>query len=183
MAIIASMQKPNGRVCLKADCTKPLVDSQLKYCSKSHSAHGTRAWSFKDRSGSRLWLCKVCGSRVPPKVSYCSAEHREQAQLQALLAFCVKSGPAIKSATLRRRLIRAGLKTAQCEWCGLTEWREKSGLEAPLQLDHINGDKRDNRLSNLRVLCGNCHMQTDTYCGRNIGRVSRNDLDNSDVLI
>jgi hypothetical protein len=36
-------------------------------------------------------------------------------------------------------------------------------------MDHINGDKHDNRLENLRILCGNCHMQTPTYCGRNKG--------------
>ena len=34
-------------------------------------------------------------------------------------------------------------------------------------MDHINGDNRDNRLSNLRYLCPNCHSQTDTYKGRN----------------
>ena len=37
-----------------------------------------------------------------------------------------------------------------------------------LQLDHKNGDNTDNRLSNLRLLCPNCHSQTDTFSGRNI---------------
>jgi hypothetical protein len=34
-----------------------------------------------------------------------------------------------------------------------------------LQLDHINGEKTDNRLENLRFLCPNCHSQTETYAG------------------
>jgi 5-methylcytosine-specific restriction endonuclease McrA len=41
-----------------------------------------------------------------------------------------------------------------------------------LELDHINGVSDDHRLENLRLLCPNCHSQTDTYCGRNI-RIGR----------
>src|SRR5687768_12570391 len=39
---------------------------------------------------------------------------------------------------LRLRLIRHGVKAAPCEHCGITEWMERP---APLQLDHINGDR------------------------------------------
>lgn len=72
-----------------------------------------------------------------------------------------------QSNKLRKRLINAGLKNHQCETCGLVEWL---GSPIPLELDHINGDKHDNRLSNLRVICPNCHALTDTYRGKNIGR-------------
>jgi 5-methylcytosine-specific restriction endonuclease McrA len=34
-------------------------------------------------------------------------------------------------------------------------------------LHHINGDRLDNRLENLQLLCPNCHSQTSTYSGRN----------------
>ena len=37
----------------------------------------------------------------------------------------------------------------------------------PIELDHINGDSTDNSLSNLRLLCPNCHTQTKTYKGKN----------------
>ena len=50
-----------------------------------------------------------------------------------------------------------------CACCGLSEWR---GQPIPLEIHHINGDNRDNRISNLTLLCPNCHAQTDNYCGK-----------------
>lgn len=49
--------------------------------------------------------------------------------------------------------------------CGLGETWEGKPLR--LQLDHANGDNTDNREENLRLLCPNCHSQTETYYGRN----------------
>ena len=69
-----------------------------------------------------------------------------------------------QSFKLKGRLITEGLKQHKCECCGITEWNEKP---APIELDHINGNHHDNRLENLRILCPNCHAQTDTYRGKN----------------
>lgn len=65
---------------------------------------------------------------------------------------------------LKHRLVKAGLKDGCCEGCGLNSWREKP---LNLALHHINGDRLDNRLENLELLCPNCHSQTETYSGRN----------------
>ncbi|HWF50270.1 MAG TPA: HNH endonuclease [Solirubrobacteraceae bacterium] len=51
-----------------------------------------------------------------------------------------------------------------CERCGLIDWQ---GDPLTLALHHINGERHDNRLENLMLLCPNCHSRTDTYAGRN----------------
>lgn len=50
-----------------------------------------------------------------------------------------------------------------CSICGLIEWMDKS---ISLQLDHIDGDRHNNQLDNLRLLCPNCHAQTPTFSRR-----------------
>ncbi|HEY2653382.1 MAG TPA: helix-turn-helix domain-containing protein [Solirubrobacteraceae bacterium] len=65
---------------------------------------------------------------------------------------------------LKMRLTKEGLKDGSCERCGMRDWR---GKPVSMALHHINGDRLDNRLDNLELLCPNCHSQTDTYSGRN----------------
>lgn len=60
---------------------------------------------------------------------------------------------------LRRRLISSGLKVEECEGCGLASWKDK---KLPLELHHINSKPNDNRLTNLQILCPNCHSVVDT---------------------
>lgn len=65
---------------------------------------------------------------------------------------------------LRIRLIKENILEAKCYECGLTEWRGKS---LSFDLEHKNGNRFDNRIDNLTILCPNCHSQTATYRGRN----------------
>lgn len=73
-------------------------------------------------------------------------------------------GSTYQSFKLKRRLLKEGIKDGVCECCGLREWQ---GVSIPLELHHINGNNRDNRLENLQLLCPNCHALTDSYRGKN----------------
>ncbi len=77
--------------------------------------------------------------------------------------------PQYQSNKLRIRLIEEGVKPHKCECCGNTQWM---GKPISLEVDHVNGVSTDHRLENLRILCPNCHAQTETYRGKNIGRVT-----------
>lgn len=61
---------------------------------------------------------------------------------------------------------KSGILKKECYECGLiSEWNK---LPLTLQLDHINGDNRDNRIENIRLLCPNCHSQTPNFAGRSL---------------
>ncbi|MFI1175019.1 HNH endonuclease signature motif containing protein [Streptomyces melanogenes] len=73
----------------------------------------------------------------------------------------------IPSERLKRALTALGVGE-RCALCGTEPtWR---GHPLPLEVDHIDGDWRNNRIENLRFLCPNCHSTTDTYRGRGKGR-------------
>jgi len=70
----------------------------------------------------------------------------------------------IQSYKLKKRLLNEGYFSFQCSACKNTLWQDQP---IPLELDHINGNNKDNQLNNLRLLCPNCHAQTPTYRSKN----------------
>lgn len=74
-------------------------------------------------------------------------------------------GSKVQSYKLKLRLYEEGLKKAECELCGWSQISPDGRI--PLELDHINGNHKDNRLVNLRVLCPNCHSLQLTHRGKN----------------
>ena len=57
-------------------------------------------------------------------------------------------------------------KCCQCGWGEVNPYSNT----IPLEIDHIDGDYRNNHEDNLRLLCPNCHSLTSTYKGLNMGK-------------
>ncbi|WP_333777433.1 HNH endonuclease signature motif containing protein [Streptomyces sp. IBSBF 3136] len=69
----------------------------------------------------------------------------------------------VQSDRLRWAMTSTGV-AERCASCGTAPvWR---GRPLPLEVDHVDGNWRDNRIENLRFLCPNCHSVTDNYRGR-----------------
>ena len=83
-----------------------------------------------------------------------------------------KDSKGVCSKILKNHIVNKQIVKNECSVCKLPPvWNNKP---LTLQLDHINGDHFDNRVENLRLICPNCHTQTDTYTGRNTRKYAEN---------
>ena len=53
----------------------------------------------------------------------------------------------------------------RCNRCGISEWNSSP---ITLEMDHIDGNSKNNERTNLECLCPNCHSQTPTWRGKNV---------------
>jgi hypothetical protein len=75
------------------------------------------------------------------------------------------TGLPVSTYVLKNQLLKLGYKVHICEMCNNTKWMEK---KIPLELHHVNGNRFDNRIENIQLLCPNCHALTDNYRGKNM---------------
>ena len=111
----------------------------------------------------KTFICANCGKSNDWKKSTtnkfcnnrCQQDFKWSETRKTLLAGTY-SGNSIKP--LRRLIVE--LYGEKCNTCGITDWL---GNPISFDLDHIDGDKNHNQLSNVRLLCPNCHRQTPTW--------------------
>lgn len=96
--------------------------------------------------------------------SHFTGRAREYSKEEIPIEEYLSNRRSISSSKLKEKLIKCGLKENKCEnpECGMIEWL---GKPITCQLHHIDGNHMNNSLSNLQILCPNCHSQTDNYCG------------------
>lgn len=79
------------------------------------------------------------------------------------------NGPFINTVKLKQKLIYENILKEICSECGqLPYWNSKPLV---IELHHIDGNRKNNTLTNLCLLCPNCHTQTDNYKSKNTKKV------------
>jgi transcriptional antiterminator Rof (Rho-off) len=106
--------------------------------------------------------CKSCGKEFKFFGSqaaglFCSRECSHDYRTKLIM----ESGKAKKATavTYLKRFVEY-----KCSCCGISEWQGKA---ISLQIDHIDGNSKNNVKENIRWLCPNCHTQTHNWGFRN----------------
>lgn len=133
----------------------------------AHKKDGTRySVTRKKDTLLRVHKCLYCDKEFNhssgTRNKFCSLEH------SAKYVWEYVSKPKIKNGlggNLHRYLRED--RGEKCELCGQGPIHNNKPLV--LQVDHIDGDSDNNKLENVRLLCPNCHTQTDTYGSKGKG--------------
>ena len=138
---------------------------QNTFCSQSCAAkHNNNAKVLK-----KTKYCKNCNQpsyrNVFCKVCIENGEHLNK----------LKSLEKCKTDKSRKNILLKDMEIKRCEICLNSKW---NNLPITLELDHIDGNHKNNLRENLRIICPNCHSQTPNYKGKNKGngRKWRRDL-------
>ena len=153
--------------CLHCDTEFSSKDKRKKFCKHSCSA----SYHNQKRKGqhiSKLWhTCKGCNKEIY-RADYCYDNckllHQIQSWLIGELDGCWKYTHA--------SYVRAYLNTRsnnKCEMPDCGECRTRTDGSSILQVDHIDGNWRNNTPNNVRLICPTCHALTDNYGARNMG--------------
>lgn len=137
-----------------------------KYCSHSCAATSNNS-SFPKRRNQAKPPCEICGKIGFKGKRFCS---RQCAGIgKSRKQFENKPSPHC----VRTNLLRD--KDNACEGCGLKEWKNSwyQG-NIPLEVDHIDGNHKNNLAENLRLLCPTCHATTETFKFKNVGNGRKN---------
>jgi hypothetical protein len=156
----------NPKTCLHCEKSLSYEQRHNKFCSHACSAAHNNAGKCRNGTPVPKGVCRNCGKPLEHKDRdqvYCGRDcdlaHKKARVIQQIEAGLRNSPPLI-----RRYLI--GARGYKCESCGLNEWL---GQAIPLQVDHTDGDAGNNVLSNLKLLCPNCHALTPTFGSKNRG--------------
>jgi hypothetical protein len=132
-----------------------------KFCNRSCSASFNN--KGKRRHGNPPNLCLECNSPTSSyKEKYCCIKCQQGHRYKTIYIPNILNGNTTSSVTLKKYL--SEINGYKCVNCSLTSWLNS---KITLQLDHIDGNSDNNFPNNLRLLCPNCHSQTETYKGGN----------------
>ncbi len=122
---------------------------------------------------SKIYYCLNCNNLIPFKgytYSHMYCDNKCQLDLRSKTTFAKNKKLFLEGKLHNRPAIRkvlTDIRGHKCESCGIEDWQ---GNHITLQVDHINGDPYNDKPDNLRLICPNCHSQTDSFAGANRGK-------------
>lgn len=128
-----------------------------------------RKLGLTDNGGSRshvnkyIRLYEIDVSHFTGQVWNQGEKYRQICPAQPLEEILIERSEYRSTTKLKLRMLKEGLLQNKCQVCQTVDWQERP---LTLHLDHINGCPSDNRITNLRLLCPNCHSQTETYSNK-----------------
>lgn len=141
----------NPNKCRECDISIGYDKRNNSFCSHSCSA----VLNNKKKRKYEIRYCKICKNvllHLRPSV-YCCLKCKNDYITNKII-----NNEVTSHKVLRRYLIEKYGKV--CSVCGIDNWL---GEELIIEMDHIDGNKKNNVLSNVRLLCPNCHSQTPTW--------------------
>lgn len=162
------MENPNS--CKQCGTVFDYSNRTKKFCNSSCSATYNNL-RRESRAPSVTWNCLNCGKEhdtVDWRVgkycdNTCQHEYQSKERTRQWLEEGKDWGTQVPKWAKRYLAEQNG---ECCSVCGISEW---NGKEIVLEVDHIDGHHENNHPDNLRLICPNCHSQTDTYKAKNTG--------------
>lgn len=147
------------------NCGKELRRGQYKYCCSRCAAIQNNS---KRSSKSQDMPCACCKQIIRGKSNskYCSKDCELKDKKNERKRKMMAGDPSISSKSYRKFLIQEF--GAKCMGCGWDKINPTTGV-CPIELEHIDGNSGNNSISNLKLLCPNCHSLTSTYKALNRG--------------
>ena len=154
------------------ECDKEFSNQRALNAHQVAHKNGDRYSVSRKKATSKSFECLNCGKDSNWSHSTnnkfcsnnCNGEYKHRQTIKK-----IEDGETLGFQAMRKYLLET---KGCCEECGITD--TYNGKPITLQCDHIDGDNDNHSLDNLRLLCPNCHSQTETWCGRNKKDTKRN---------